>query len=251
MNPEETREYLNPDEPYYYSLEEVDPHPAEEASDEEGGYDGPDTSGPNYAQAGNVPVQDADTPGGGTRKQPNCFLLLLDVLLNPLEGWKKIRRAGTQAEHMQQSCFYPLLAVLAASHFAALFYSPLTTAGEAAVGGVCAFTAFFSGYFLIVIAVKAILKNNFLDPAYENWVKVFVMFNLSSLAIFFTLIELLPMLWAVLIFLPLWTVYIACRGARFLRIPDNRQILVTALVCLLLVGVPSVADSILEDILPK
>lgn len=69
--------------------------------------------------------------------------------------------------------------------------------------------------------------------------KVFVLLSLSSLCLFFTAIELCPMLWAVFIFLPLWTVYVVCRGARFFRFPDRRQIFCTGLLCMLITGVLS------------
>ena len=59
------------------------------------------------------------------------------------------------------------------------------------------------------------------------------------------------MLWAVLIFLPLWTVYMVCRGTRFFRFPERRQIIYTGVLCLLIEGVPVLINWGLSQILPK
>ena len=46
------------------------------------------------------------------------------------------------------------------------------------------------------------------------------------------------MLEPILVFLPLWTVYIICRGVRFLKFPKEREHLATGILCLLTVGMP-------------
>lgn len=59
------------------------------------------------------------------------------------------------------------------------------------------------------------------------------------------------MLWAVLIFLPVWTIYSECRGARFFKFPDNRRMTYTGLMCVLTVGIPYALAQLLQEILPK
>lgn len=254
MEQEKNEEVDYPKEAYYSLEDNVE----EEGSDcfpESTVYDDIDRSGPNYSQAeisGNAINPTMEEAGNEIQVSSISYLILLiEVLLNPSEGWKKIRRQKVRAERVQQCCFYPLLALLAVSSFADKIYTPRLPLSDVIIGGVSAFISFFFGYFCVVIALKFLLKHNFENPTSENWIKVYVMYNLSSLVIFITLINFLPMLWAVLIFLPLWTVYITCRGAKFLKIPDSRKIIMTTAVCILIVGIPMLLDYLLCEYLPK
>lgn len=205
-----------------------------------------DQSGPNYSQA------DPDgQPDDNKKPKPDAFALLVKILFNPVEGWKSVRRSGLSPETAQQSCLYPLLAIYACSKFADLFYTQTASVSSVLVNAVIAFVSFFAGYFCIMIILKAVLPAQSVEGKQYDFLKVFVLLMLSSLCIFFTAIELLPMLWAILIFLPLWTIYAICRGARFFRFPDRRQISCTAALTLAIVGIPPVLDWLLGEMLPK
>lgn len=213
-------------------------------------YDEPedlDNSGPNYSQALRTDTGPGDTPP----KKPDLFSLLFKVMFGPVEGWKAVRRSRVTVEQAQQGCFYPLVALVAIGRFAELFYAPRTPLSDVVVAALSAFVSFFAGYFCIMILLQAILPAKCLDSAGRDFSKVFVTMSLSTLCVFCFALEVLPTLWAVLVFLPLWTVYIVCKGVRFFKFPGNREIRYTALVCLLIVAVPSGIDWVLNQILPN
>lgn len=214
-----------------------------------------DDSGPNYAQSHNERKEDADSLVENKKVDssefPTPFILLLKVMLNPVEGWKAVRRSKITPEELQFKCFYPLVGLLTLSQFSELIYSSRTTLSEAVEDAVLAFVSFFFGYFLIVILLKAIMPKITTKSLDSEFGKVFVLINLSTLCLFYSVTQWLPMLWAILIFLPLWTVYLICRGTRFFVFPYNRQITCTALLCLIIVGMPTFLGWLLQKILPS
>lgn len=78
-------------------------------------------------------------------KTVSPFLLMLKVLLNPVEGWKSVRRDNITSDQAQRGCFYPLLAILAVSKFAELFYNTRIGLQDVFVEAVGIFVSFFSG----------------------------------------------------------------------------------------------------------
>jgi hypothetical protein len=213
-----------------------------------------DTSAPNISQIDNYVLND----DGGEDENPNKgkngkspLMLLLQIMLNPVNGWKAVRRQNLKSETAEKDCFYPLLALMTLSKFAVLFYSSRVELSEILIDAVTSFVSFFFGYFCILILLKIVMAKDVAGVFETNFGKVFVSLSLSSLCLFFTIMELLPMLWAVLIFLPLWTVYMVCRGTRFFRFPERRQIIYTGVLCLLIEGVPVLINWGLSQILPK
>lgn len=210
---------------------------------------GPDDSSPNYAQSNNY--EEGSEKDDGSAKQPSPLQLMFKVMFNPIEGWKEVRRDRLSPESVQSGCFYPLLALLALSKFASLIYSPTATLTSDLVAGMVAFVSFFFGYFCILLTLRVIMPAGARESLSNDFAKVFVMICLSTLSLFFTVLELLPMLETLLIFLPLWTVYIICRGARFFKFPDNHQIWCTAKLSIVIVGMPILIAWALVEILPK
>lgn len=206
---------------------------------------GMDDSGPNYSQADSV-----DCNKGGRPEEASPGRLLLKVMLSPVEGWKEIRRSRLKPEEVQKSCFYPLTAIMSASKFAELIYTPRIGLPDVVVNAMVSFVSFFFGYFCIVLFLRWLMPKESAASLDTPFGRVFILYSLSTLCLFYSVMELLPMLWAVLIFLPLWTVYIMCRGTRFFRFPEEKQIRSTSILCLLTVGVPIFIGWALEQILP-
>lgn len=248
---EDNRYNRNPEEEdnlYIYQGDDDDPSDPDDMDD----------SPLNYSQIDEDDEESSDDPDDSddvtTDKQKgkkSVFLMMLKVLSNPVEGWKSIRRAHLTVEEAQQKCFYPLLALMAVCKFAALYYSPSTSISDITVEALTSFVALFAGYFCIILLLKLLL------PGYGGKIfdtefgKVFVIIALSTLSLFFALTELFQMLWAILIFLPLWTVYSVCKGIRFLNFAHDKSIRSTTLLCLLIIGVPVLIQMGLDEVLPK
>lgn len=211
-----------------------------------------DNSAPNYSQSdGYVSDQEfTDEPKSIKEKRGMSVVgLLFKVMLNPVEGWKSLRRDKVSPERVQQDCFYPLLALLAISEFVELFYSSRVELSQVIVDAVISFMSLFFGYFCILIILKMVMPKYIAEEFNSSFGKVSILISLSSLSLFFMLMELFPMLWAVLIFLPLWTVYLICRGIRFFKFPEQHEIGYTGLLCLVIVGVPVLISWMLSSIL--
>ena len=183
------------------------------------GSDAPiDNSGPNYAQVdrNSVEYNIEDDSLENMVSFSVVFRLMLKVMLSPIEGWKSVRRAKITSEMAQRGCFYPLLAVLALSKFVVMAYYPSLSLANAMIDAVSSFVSFFFGYFCILIISKIVMpKAEYFQT--NDFGKVLIVISLSTLSLFGTLTVLLPMLWSFMIFIPLWTIYIISRGAKFLK----------------------------------
>lgn len=214
-----------------------------------------DPWGINYAQASNYIIEDEegeenpDDSANDSISSP--FLSMLRVLLAPVEGWKVIRRKKLSVERAQAECFYPLLAILAVSNFISYVYVPRITLSQIIVAGVVDFVSFFFGYFCIMIFLKTILPSVNRKVIDSEFGKVFVVISLSSLALFWLITNLLPMIWAILIFLPLWTIYIICRGIRFFNIPERGTLRFTVFVTSSIIGFPYGIYFLLGYLMPQ
>ena len=214
-----------------------------------------DNSGPNFSQSdssynleGNGAGKHGDVPV--SEETGSMFMILLKIMLNPIEGWKTVRRKKVQSDTVARKCFYPLVALVSLSQFFQLIYSSREGFAVLIENIIITFVSFFFGYFFSFLLLKVVLRLLGSSSIDTNFGKVFILFNLSTLCIFFTLTEIFPMLWAILIFLPLWTVYLICRGARFFYFPEKRQIISTASLCLGIIGSPLMLAWVLELILP-
>lgn len=215
-----------------------------------------DDWGYNYAQADHYIPEDEDVSdpndhGGSSSPQTAPFLLLLKILLRPVEGWKSLRRSHYTQEKVQAECFYPLLALLACANFILLVYSQKITISQIIVKGVISFVSFFFGYYCILIFLQMVLPSSSRENFKNEFGKVFIIMSLSSLALFGIFLELLPFLWPVLIFLPLWTIYSMCRGIRFFKIPSGNLLRFTVFVCGSVISFPYLIDILLGYILPR
>lgn len=216
--------------------------------------DDPDNSATNFAHYTESDINSAKEKAEENSRNKggvSVFGLLLKTMFNPVEGWKSIRRHKIKPETAQKECLYPLLAVYAVSMFAILAYSAKADLSDVVVNAVTSFVSFFFGYFCIVIALRHILPGPVAELFDADFGKTLVVISLSSLCLFFTLTELLPMLWAILIFLPLWTVYMICRATKFMKIPEDRQLLTVGLLNLTIIGTPIVLQWALGKIMPN
>lgn len=190
-------------------------------------------------------------PEGETEKpkRPNPILLLLSMMVNPVDGWKQIRRARFKPEEIASRCFYPLTAVAAVSEFIGLIYGNDHEINTVLVEALTVFIAFFFGYFLVQLLEKIILPKECRDAADSDFGKSFVMLMLSTLALFYTLSNAAPMLEAVWVFLPLWTIYLASKGVKYFKFPDHRSTMLTVLMCSIIILAPIAVYMLFTELL--
>lgn len=194
--------------------------------------------------------EDENDEDDSPRKRSRApFMMMLGMMFNPVEGWKTIRRSGMTAEHMAGGCFYPMLAIAAASCFIECLYDSSVTLSMAMVEAVKIFVALFFGNFLALMLVTLVMPRDYKKIADTSYGKQYMMYLLSTLALFWTLYQCLPMIGPVLSFLPLWTIYLAIRGARFFRFPSEKSNLLITCLCLALFAAPVAIYQIFDILL--
>lgn len=164
--------------------------------------------------------------------------MLFRIMFTPVEGWKSLKRARFRSEEVASRCFYPLIALAAVCDVAKMFYESDFTFSDWAIQGLTIFIAFFFGYFTVLLLGSMILPKKSRALLKTDIGKQFVMVCLSTLAIFYSLICLFPMVEPVLVFLPIWTIYLIYKGVRILRVDKDVENSTTGYLCLLIIGVP-------------
>jgi len=194
-------------------------------------------------------VEDADETS--VTKTLSPLSILLRTMFTPVEGWKALKRARFKTDAFASRCFYPLIGICAVSEIVSMFYEANVTFGDWAKNGLCTFMTFFFGYFTVILFGGAVLPAKSREVLKKDIGKQFVMLAMSTLAFFWTLIRLMPMFEPVLVFLPLWTIYLVHKGVRILRVPKDVENSTTGLLCMLIIGVPVLWNwLVLEVLLP-
>ena len=167
-----------------------------------------------------------------------CWSILLKTLANPIEGWKNLRRDNIPNEVFSASLFYPIIAIASISEFVPLLYGSSDSITQILLKALAAFLSLFFGYFSVIAIGGIILPKPVTEVLHNPFGKEFVMLSISSLALFLTVFNIFPMFDAVFVFLPLWTLYIICRGVRFFRVPKDKESKIQIFLCFMILGLP-------------
>lgn len=182
-------------------------------------------------------------------KKISPFAVLIKTMLTPVEGWKALKRARFKTDEVASKCFYPLIGLASASELSRMFYEANVSFADWVVDGMTTFITFFFGYFTLLLAGGVVLPRKSRELLKKDIGKQFIMLLLSTLAIFYTIIKLLPMLDPVLVFLPLWSIYLAYKGVRVIRVNKEVENSTTGLICMLMIGAPLLWNWLLTELL--
>lgn len=205
-----------------------------------------DDSPYNYASLKEVPNEDGNEEKTSER---GAFSYLFRIMFNPVEGWKLLRRERVSTERLQSGCFYPILAFLAVSKFADYFYSVNIGLSQIITASVISFVAFFLGYFCIQLIMSWILPRDMAQKFEESFGKQYTIIALSTLAMFTVLTNLLPMIWPILIFLPIWTLYLMFKGVKFFHFQSQQEMKFFVLAGAAVIFIPLLIDWALNGVL--
>ncbi|MDE6410687.1 MAG: YIP1 family protein [Muribaculaceae bacterium] len=199
----------------------------------------------DYAIEDDEDEEEEDDSDEENHKKGNKFSLLLKIMSTPVEGWKELKRRHYPPEDVASGLFYPTVALASLSEFAGMIYTTIGV-GECLMSALTAFISFFFGYFTVLLLCGAILPKLSKGIMKTAIGKEFVMVNMSTLALFFTAINLFPMIDAVLVFLPIWTIYLIYKGVRILRIPEAVETRTKILLTFLIIGAPFLWSWLME-----
>ena len=184
------------------------------------------------------------------RKMPSPFAIMLKTMFTPVEGWKALKRAKFQPDRVAASLFYPCVAFASLSEFSAFVYEANVTVASVLVRAVETFISFFFSYYSVLAAAGILLGKRVGGILNSPFGKIFTMTSMATLPVFYMLYRLLPILGPMLVFLPLWTIYLVFRGVRFLRLPKEKESVATGILCTLEIAMPMLWNWIFTDLIP-
>ncbi|MCM1377115.1 MAG: hypothetical protein NC097_05580 [Clostridium sp.] len=181
----------------------------------------------------------------------NVILLLLEIMVNPTQGWKTFRRARLRPEEVANGCFYPLAGLAALSSFADFIYNPGATISGVLSGGLITFISIFLGYYICLAFMKISFPKECREIAESDFIKEMTMMMLSTLSLFDIVRSLLPMFETLLVFLPIWTIFLITRSIRFMHPPQDHSTSMTVLSCVAVIGAPVLTSWLFGIIIPR
>ncbi|MDE7412995.1 MAG: YIP1 family protein [Muribaculaceae bacterium] len=183
---------------------------------------------------------------GDSKDKVNTILLMIKILSTPVEGCKELKRRRLFPETVMTGCFIPMTFLAALSEFAAKLYGTYITWGECMMKALVTFVSFFFGYFTVILIGASLLPKGARHIMKSDAGRNFLMICFSTLCLFFMAMNLLPMLDAILVFLPIWTIYIIYKGVRFLRVPRENESRIKIVLSFLVIGTPFLWNWLLE-----
>lgn len=186
------------------------------------------------------------------KKRPaqSPFSAFLKMLISPIQGWKNIKSGAHKPEEVASRLYYPLIALIAAGEFLQLIYNPTLTVTVLLKDAVITFISFFLGYFLVLFLIELIFKKDVRIKLMTDFGKNFILMNLSSMVLFYFLYEILPLAGPILVFTPIYTLYLIIKGVKYLRLPQENYNINIFLLSILIIGMPILIYKIFQAIMP-
>ena len=188
--------------------------------------------------------------GSVNASKPSVFGLLIKVLSDPVDGWKALKRCKYSVDSVAAGCFYPLIGLAAVSEYTALFYEADVTFSSLLVPAIITFITFFFGYFSVLLSGELLLPKEARKILHTYYGKEYVMLNISTLTVFYILFRLLPLAGPIFAFLPLWTIYVACKGVKLFRVSKENEARTCGMLSFLIVGCPVFWNWVFNEFLP-
>ncbi len=186
-----------------------------------------------------IEEKDAEAWTGNTNESKlSPFGLIFKILANPVQGWKALKRSKYSADTIASATLYPLSAMAALSEYTSLFYDAETTVTSLLVPAIITFITFFFGYFSVLLLGDILLRKEAKKTLHTYYGKEYVMVNISTLILFYILYRLFPLAGPIVAFLPLWTIYIACKGVKLFRLPADKEVGTCGMLSVLIIGCP-------------
>lgn len=186
-----------------------------------------------------IEENDAEAWSGKTNEaKPSPFGLIFKILANPVHGWKNLKRCKYSVDSVASSTLYPLLAVAAVSEYTALFYDVDASITSLFIPAIITFITFFFGYFSVLLLSDFLLPKEARKTMHTYFGKEYVMINVSTLTLFYIIYRLFPLAAPIVAFLPLWTIYIACKGVKLFRLPAEKETRTCGMMSFLIIGCP-------------
>ena len=195
-----------------------------------------------------------DSPESGPEQQhrgtKEPLLLLLKLITTPVEGWKSLKRSQCTPQKFAWECFYPLSLLAALSQTAALFYEADISVATVITLAVIVFMTLLLGNFGTILCCELFLPKGDRNKVSTPFGRVFVMAMVCTLAISVILWNLLPPIEPLIIFVPIYTIYLIVKGVKYLRVPEKSAGKVSIILSALVIGLPMILYTIFTELIP-
>lgn len=171
------------------------------------------------------------------------------ILITPVEGWKSFKRLRIPFQTVNSRLLFPLIGTASLAAFLGVIIWNDKSVKEAIPVGLGIFCSLFFGYFCAYLFSKLLLTKEGKDAMEGNFGKAYISMVFSTFSLFAIFYEALQVLQPILVFMPLWTIYIILKGVRFLGIPQEVQARTATTLSVLVLGLPLAVDWILSFVL--
>lgn len=206
-----------------------------------------------YAYGQEDPDQPSDHDGNVSEKEkggPSRISLLWRVMLGPATGWKDLKRASLKKEAVASVYFYPLCAAAALSQFVDLIYEAHQSVLKLIVSALVIFVSYIFSYIVFPILGRPSLCAEANKTLETNFGRNALMVLFSTLALFKVAYNAIPFMEPVLVFLPLWTIYLIHRLVPVMRVPKEKWGTTTVILSVLTIGLPMFWQWLFDMLLP-
>lgn len=201
---------------------------------------------------------DAEADNGEPKGEPeevkpsrSPWKLFLKVLMNPVEGWKELKRSKVTAAQFGWKFFYPILLIAALSYIAMPVYGIEFSAARIVSDIVITFMSLLLSNFIAALCCEWFGGKGMRKQMRTDFGRNFIMTIIGSAAIVVILWQWLPMMSPIISFLPLYSIYLIVRGVKYLRIPTNRTNAMIMMFAALCIGLPLLLYTLFSALLPE
>lgn len=181
----------------------------------------------------------------------SCTRLFIELLLSPNNGWRKIRNSKILPADFERQVLYPLLALTAVCQFFILFYNPSTPISAVLQDAIVAFVAVFAGYFAVLALSRTMLPPDAARKSASKFFRVYVAASLATLDLAYMITLIAPKFNVILWLGVIYTLYIVCRGVKYLHVPQNERLGTSIMACVMVCGLPSAIFALLSFMMPS
>ncbi|MCM1037532.1 MAG: hypothetical protein NC406_09455 [Bacteroides sp.] len=164
---------------------------------------------------------------------------LIQLVLSPSRGWEDISAAAQTPAEVQRSGYVPWLAVTAASELVPLWYSPGLTVWAAIESAIAVAGAMFVSVYLARIFLDMTLREHVdggeVNPARTG---VFVLYTVGLVCLYRVVANLLPATLTLVHFLPLLSVPVIFKAARYVGVKTDSVMAFTGLAAVAVIVLP-------------
>lgn len=170
---------------------------------------------------------------------------LVQLVLSPASAWDDISSSARTPDEVQRRGFYPWLAVTALSELLRLCYEPTLSVWVALESAIAVAGAMFASVYVARLILDVTLPARVDGQLNVAKVAVFVLYNVGLVCFYRVVANVLPTSLTIVHFLPLLSLPVIFRGARYVGVRSDSVMAFVGLALIAAVIVPMVLAALL------